>query len=582
VHPTGRELEDIGYDVFTGMGLVCAHRLSQVPLKEIDPAGAYSRDDHLEFDYLIPYEGTCLIGEMKGGRNHANIERDYTRFKRHFNMARGWSFNEDNLRLMGVEEDKLRNFRGIRQVRGFFVVANLQKFDVDLSEDAQIARFYRSDWELLKDYAATIGPYTKPHFLDSFELRGRASRRALMLGSESNSLTRTDYKKIASDVGDANIYTFEASPYELLPVARVYRRDELPDLSSTPEPEYQRSLIPKKLKSIRDNLLSVEDFMFPNSILVVLNGCDYQEDKHILTIPGRYGALSVIDGQHRLFSYADKTLEERLADRSRIMVTAIQFVTSDQSEVAKYSARTFVEINTNQTKVQTTHIDAIAYEILGKTDSRALAAQIILRANVRRRTALHGLFDTNQTGLGIIKSTTVLTTLKSITDMTKIQELATASGRKALKKRRGYENLFQAKISDLSSAEAIIEQGVVCMLRYFGLIAKVFSYDWPERGKTKNSSLEFAKIIAGFVQLLSTFISEGLDWGEVESELTKIRSNVMKLRRITNYDAVLFDPNHRHIANATPSASNDYHFLNYNRKRPTSIEKIMKRKPPSP
>ncbi len=401
-------------------------------------------------------------------------------------------------------------------------------------------------------------------------------RESLTLQRIPHNLIRIPSKKIASgDIGPADVFTFEASPYELLPLARVYRRDELPSLSS--ESEYQRPLIPDKIASIRKKLLESQGFMFPNNILVVLSeDCRYENET--LTIPKKYGAISVIDGQHRLFSYADEEIEQRLGGHSRILVTAIKFRDADEEAIRRYSARTFVEINTNQTRVPRTHLDAIAYEILGETDSRAIAAQIILRANERQGSSLYGLFDTNQTGLGMIRATTVLVALKPITNLNSIRGLRNVRKKDRRQKRQGYENLFEAPIDELCQAETLIERGVVCVEHYFNLVAEIFRLDWPERGKIKHSSLEYTKMIAGLVKLLGQFITDGLDWQAVRAELEHIRTNVMHLRGMKEYEAVLFDPAHEHIPDAQPSAIDDYRFLNSNRERPTSIQEIIAQK----
>lgn len=569
---TGSDLEDHGQKIFTRIGVVCIHRLKHVRLLDLDPSGSYSSDEHLELDYLIPYDGICLLGEITARKNSADIKRKYQRFRQHFNIINRLKIDDSVWRSLGVHDKDLRYFRNIKYLKGFFITRYLQKFDVNLGDIANISCFYKRDWEVICEYSQTIGTYAKYHFIHHFEVIEQIPRRALTLNKVNYGLMRTDHKKIASgDIGLADLYTFEASPYELLPLARVYRRDELPSLSSALEPAYQRPIIPGKLDSIREKLLASRDFMFPNSILVVLsNDCKYLPDEENLTIPEKYGAISIIDGQHRLLSYADENVKSHIGDDSKIMVTAIHFPDVDVELIHKYSARAFVEINMNQTRIHSSHLDAIAYEILGDTHSRAIAAQVILLAN-QRVGKIYGLFDTNQTGLGIIRSTTVLLALKAITNLNKIDNLKNVQRGIRFNERRGYENLFGVPINELSLADNLISRGVVCIEHYFNLAAKIFLYDWPQREKENTSSLKFAKMIAGFIKLLQTFISEGLDWKRVEEELKKIQLNVMALHRMNEYKSIIFDPSHQDIPNAEPSADDDYRFLNLNRHTPTSI-----------
>jgi DGQHR domain-containing protein len=571
----GEKLEDLGKGVFERIGLICINRLEHVRLLDIDPEGPYSSSEHLEFDFLIPYQNTCLIGEITARKDPSDTRKKYNRFRRHYDVIRGLEWDEKLWAALGVTRNKLRRFREIEEIKGFFITTLLQRFDVDLSSVSNIARFYRIDWDLIVEYSESVGGYAQHHFLDIFHIQDSIPHHALMLSSAAHKLVRIPKKKIASgDVGLADVYTFEISPYDLLPIAKVYRRDELPNLSLASAEDYQRPLLPVKLKDIRHKLLKEPEFIFPNSILVVLSTECHLDEKGTLYIPQDYGALSVIDGQHRLFSYADENVEKKLGGESRIMVTAIQFPDATGEIIQKYSAKTFVEINTNQTRVSRQHLDAIAYPILGETTPRAIAAQIILQSN-ERKGKLHGFFETTQTGLGIIRAATVLSALKTITSIRKIKRLQSAQRGSRLKKKQGYENLFGEKVEKLTDADTLIRRGVVCFEHYFNLVARVFFHDWPERGQEKGTALEYAKMIAGFVKLLRLFSEEGLDWKCVEVELKSIRANVLELRGLQEYDRILFDSSYEDIPDSLPSDHDDYRFLEANRREPTTIKKWL-------
>src|SRR6185503_12018235 len=103
-----------------------------------------------------------------------------------------------------------------------------------------------------------------------------------------------------------------------------------------------------------------------------------------------------------------------------------------------------------------------------------------------------------------------------------IKSLCEATKGIRARKRQGYENLFGSKIEDICEAEELIEKGKVCFIRYFNCVAEVFSHDWPKREQDNQSSLKYAKMIAGFVKLLGRFIAEGLEWSDVKSELKLI------------------------------------------------------------
>lgn len=571
----GRELENAAQEIFTRMGLVCVHRLNQAQLLKLNPSGSYSSGEHLELDYLIPYQKCCIVGEITARKNAKNVERKHQAFRDHLNLLKSLRLNERIWLELGVPEEYLPQFREVEIIRGSFITTNLQKFDVDLPEVADLACFYKADWDLIVEYSLGIGKYSKYHFLNLFDIREEEGYRPLHIKEDPHGLMRTPNKKIASGgVGMADLYTFEASPYDLFPMARVYRRDMLPDLSSISADKYQRPLILDKLGKIRNKLLTSRDFMFPNSILVVLsNDCQYSPEDKSLLIPDTYGAISVIDGQHRLFSYADENVFSRIGENCKIMVTAIQFKDADDETIQKYSAKTFIEINTNQTRVRTTHLDAIAYAVLGDTSSRAIAAQIILQVNGKRG-KLYGLFDTNQSNLGVIQSTTVLSELKVLTNLKHIQGLQRGEN---LLEYKGYQNLFGTVVPDLCDAESLIKYGVQCFEQYFNKVAYVFMHDWPERGTNRTSSLSYSKVFASFVKLLVQFISEGLDWQNVKTDLEAIKNNLMLLRNVTSYDTALFDETDQNIPNSRPSTKDNYNFLMANRENPTSIKDVMTR-----
>jgi len=576
----GAELEEYGKEVFERMQLTCVYPLSNVRLMDLDPSGPYTPGEHLELDYLIPVGESCLMGEITSRTPSRNLERKYQKFRRVFDLLSRLQITEGLWKLLGVSDpSQQREFRQVRSIRGFFIVTDLTRFDLNLDRVHNIACFYSSDWELLDQYSQSIHQYARYPFLELFDLTHAQVRQDLVLKQDSHSLIRTPDKKISGSVELANIYTFEASPYELLPMAKVYRRDMLPDLASGHDKKYQRPLLTNKLLAIREQLLVHPDFMFPNSILVVLDSDSrYSMDEKALRIPQRYGAISVIDGQHRLFSYASQDVEIQYGQDAKIMVTAIQFRDPDPEKIRRYSARAFIEINTNQTKVPPTHLDAIAYDILGEKHAKAIAAQIILRVNERPGKPLYGLFDTNQTKLGIIQTRTILTALKSYTDIERIRKLQTIKGNQGRLRRQGYENLFGTPIIGLCEPETLIRQGIVCFEHYFSLVASTFSRDWPTRDGINQSSLKYAKMISGFVSLLGKFIAEGLGWNQVEEELKNIRVHILQLRRMGEYNGVLFDEADERIPGPQPSASEDFKFLERNRRASVSIRSVRKTK----
>lgn len=572
----GDQLEQEGYAILKKIGLTCVRSNKQALLAAINPQGSFGRDDHLEFDYLISYGDTCLIGEITGRTNESSVKSKYDKFRNQLNVLRSAPMRDGLWELLGVPENKRRYFRGVSKFKGFFILNSLQQFDVQLTPSQDIATFYQSDWQVIDEYSQFIGEFAQPLFLRLFGLQYKPSSGGLMINKENNGLWREANKKITGgDTGLADLYTFEVSPYELLPMARVFRRDMLPDLEAASQKKYQRPLLLKKLQSIREKLLTDADFMFPNNILLVLaNSCRYLADDEQLNMPDAYGSVYVIDGQHRLFSYADPNVK-KVAHDHKIMVTAIHFKDAGDELVNRYSARTFIEINTNQTKVASTHLDSIAYQVLGVTEPKALAAQVILDLN-EKSGRMRGFFQTSQTNLGLFPTSTIMVSLRPITSLDTIASLKDAQRGSGVKRRTGYESLLVlADISELSHPQVLIDKTVACLGRYANCLAKTFPNDWPERGKKCPSSLAYAKFLAAFIRLLNQFISDGLTWQEVEQQLAAIRTNVVQLRNLTDANQIIFDPNDQLIPNSQPSVSKNLQFLNANRITPTSIADIV-------
>jgi len=330
-------------------------------------------------------------------------------------------------------------------------------------------------------------------------------------------------------------------------------------------------LIPEKLTNIRNKLLRDPDFIFPGSILVVLSAaCSYDTGTGNLSIPRSHGALTVVDGQHRLFAYAHDAVESIMGDDCQILVTALCFEEAESEEVARLSARTFIEINVNQTKVSKLHLEGIAYEVLRDTGKRAIAAHVLRKAN-ERQNKLRGLLITADSPTGKIKIMEIVSAVALLTDVQKIARLGGA-GAAAARRRAGYDALFAASVDELSDPNVLAEKGIICIERYTNLLAKTFEHDWPIPGESLGSALELSKVFAGLVRLLNQFVDEGLNWRQVEAELLKIRSHVLSLRGKHRYRSLLLDVNETGIPDGQPRATEDFRFFNANRTSPTPIE----------
>ena len=564
------ELEKIGEELFKRIGLNCICGLGQIKLNDI--TSGYPEGEHIEFDYLIPESKLCLIGEITGRGNIRDIQKKFNKFIDQINKIKDRIGDSEIWGKLGIQSQDIRLFREVTSIKGFFITTTKEKCDISLKNVDEIAIFYKSDLVRLHEYSENIGKWTKNYFLNHF-CPEYVPNNGITIYEES--LIRSPDVKISEMDTLADLYTFTKSPYDLLDITHVYRRDELPSLTSSTY-NYQRPLNYEKLKEIRKKLLTNQDFIFPSNILVILSKeCKYSLDgigKKYLYIPNKYGNVSVIDGQHRLFSYANDNVQKIMKDDCKIMITTVQFKTYDEELIGQLSAKVFVEINANQTKVEIEHLDKITYD-LGSDDPKVIATRIIVELNSRNK--FHQFFDisSGQTSQGIIESGMIIQTIKKITNITNIKKLENPRTDKTKAKKNGYEQLFNTTITELSTREELVKQGVILLERYFNEVFSVFRNDKPKSKTDPKTSFLLAKFWSGWINLLIIFLEEGLDWNSLINELNKIKHHVMELCKVESYNTSLFKPDDR-IPNSSHSPTKVCKFLNQNRKEPTSIQDI--------
>ena len=181
---------------------------------------------------------------------------------------------------------------------------------------------------------------------------------------------------IRSKIGDATGYTFTVSPEYLLKIAFVSHRakGKASDIDA-----YQRLLKKSRLKSIREYIS--EGGIFPTNIVVNIaeqrwltfdRGKQESENKSSrfgwLHIRPAYRVAWIIDGQHRLFAYANHPLARKS------LVSVMAFVGLRPSE----QARMFVDINAQQRKVKQSLLQELYAELHWDAGEPEVRVQAIL------------------------------------------------------------------------------------------------------------------------------------------------------------------------------------------------------------
>jgi DNA sulfur modification protein DndB len=181
---------------------------------------------------------------------------------------------------------------------------------------------------------------------------------------------------IRSRIAGGTAYSFCVSPEYLLKIAFVSHRakGKASDIDA-----YQRLLKKSRLKSIREYI--AEGGFFPTNIVVNIaesrwlnfdRGKQQIEDKSSIVgwlhIRPAYRVAWIIDGQHRLFAYANHPLAKKS------LISVIAFVGLEPSE----QARLFVDINAQQRKVKQSLLQELYSELHWDAEEPEVRVQAVL------------------------------------------------------------------------------------------------------------------------------------------------------------------------------------------------------------
>lgn len=195
---------------------------------------------------------------------------------------------------------------------------------------------------------------------------------------------------IKTKIGGTWAYFFVAPPRKLLPIAFVNHRD-LRDPEAAPS--YQRLITRARLQSIAKFIKS--GGYFANALLVnfkdkvQFNRAAPETDDGTtlgtLTLPNQYKSMWIIDGQHRLYAYAENN-----EDDPRHQVPVIAFDNLDQNE----EGRLFKTINSEQKRVSPNLLDELQGEQeLHSPDKQRQMRAIASRTIEQLRFEIGGPFD---------------------------------------------------------------------------------------------------------------------------------------------------------------------------------------------
>lgn len=236
-----------------------------------------------------------------------------------------------------------------RKVIWLFVTRNIEWSAPDRAraKELNIDIVTEREFSYYREVAKRLGPSARYQFQAEF-----------LEGTKVAALQRKVHA-LRTKLGKTKAFTFFAPASAILPISFVNHRD-LRDPEATPS--YQRLVHRPRLKEIASFL--ERGGFFPNAVILnfkkrpvfepLRSEDEYSITPGLLTLPNTYKSAWVIDGQHRLFGYAELSAP---SEAEHLPILAFE----DLGQVEE--SRMFADINSKQKSVPKKLLDEIAGEI---------------------------------------------------------------------------------------------------------------------------------------------------------------------------------------------------------------------------
>lgn len=275
---------------------------------------------------------------IKDSKNELIIEAE------NFKILFSWDILSKNKKLGEIIKDLKKEINKNHVNVGIIILppgTRFKKFDVFKNKKIKV-------WEITNiDYFNTV----------SNSIGGWAKYEILARLGYTKKFDRA--KKIPSisiKQPGGNLYVFSIDPETLLKMAYVFRRPVSPKA-------YQRMLSPERIKKTIPSFLDKEEAILPTNITCVLPP-QTTFKKNRLVIPSKFSSIWIVDGQHRLYSFANiKNLE----NLKKFKLICVGLKNTDFPP--KKQGKIFIDINYYAKKVSTDLLLDL-YEILNIKDRR--------------------------------------------------------------------------------------------------------------------------------------------------------------------------------------------------------------------
>lgn len=317
--------------------------------------------DKKQIDVVAIDDDSVLLVECKS----SNVASKAPSFKTEFEALR--------LRLDGYRKSIDQTFGPGRRIKYIFATRNfrISRNSVDIQRLVEAGGFYYNDNTY--QYVDSL--------LKSYRDAAHYQFMGLIMKGQAINKEKIEVPAIEGTMGGKTYYMFSLEPETLLKIGFVLHRTRA---NETEMPTYQRLLVPSRLKGITKFIDG--GGYFPNSAILNFNERDVklefqgqQRSKDsasrtgILKIPNAFAIAYIIDGQHRIYGYANSKFK---ASNTIPVVAFKNLDPGDQLEL-------FMQINENQKAVSPTlriTLEEDLYWNAARLDSRLKA----LRSSVIR------------------------------------------------------------------------------------------------------------------------------------------------------------------------------------------------------
>lgn len=322
----GTAFEDKIWTMFYDLGFRCLNRDEHLVIKWGEGEG-----DHKQVDVLAVGDDAIFVVECKG----ANKISTSTSFK---SVIDGIELHKDGI------IKSLRQVYGDKKVK-FILATDNYRVGIEDSKRMNEKKIFHLNENAYRYFLGLIKSYKS---CVNYQFHG------LMFKNELISSQRVRIPALKGKMGGFDYYMLSIEPETLLKMGFVLHRTKVNDSMA---PTYQRLLSAKRLPKITDFIKN--GGYFPNSLIVNFdttggskmriqfdpapNSSDDSNSKiGMLSIPNTYGIAYIIDGQHRLYGYADAGQYKRTNT-----IPVVAFINMESRE----QLQIFMNINENQKAV---------------------------------------------------------------------------------------------------------------------------------------------------------------------------------------------------------------------------------------